>query len=343
MITDLPVVRSHERMTYKRCPKQWYFKWRRGLVPRNKSFGALDLGTWLHSALETYYVPGGIREGELAVHFNEAADTAIAAATREGAPDHQIEKAEELACLGEAMCKSYETHWKGDPDWEVIGTEIPLEFTFPDHRGRLAAKHLLKPDMIVLVKSTGGIWLVENKSAASLHGCTEHLIIDDQARPYGAMAERALKEAGVLGRKEQLAGIIYNFMRKAFPDERWQNEQGEYLNKDGSVSKKQPAPLFLRHPVTMTTEAKRITLSRLRAETLKITAVAQEVRSGKLDPADIPITPHKSCPKFCDYFTMCHTAENGGDITRMEKTMYVRQNPYTYGGSTEDPKGFDLG
>lgn len=339
----LPVIRSHERMTYKRCPKQWYWKWRKGLVPRRKSFGALDLGTWAHSALEGWYVPGGVREGELYIHFNTHADLAIAVAERAGAPDHEIEKAEELAALGEAMAKSYQQYYGDDDDWEVIGTEIPLEFTFPDHRGRLAAKHLLKPDMIVQVKSTGGIWLVENKTAASLHGCTEHLVIDDQARPYGAMAERALKEAGVLGRRESLEGIIYNFMRKAFPDERWRNEKGESLNKDGSVSKKQPAPLFLRHPVRMTTEAKRITLQRLRAETLKITAEAQEIRAGKIDPLDIPKTPHKSCPKFCDYFAMCHTEESGGDIRRMQQSMYTVENPYTYAASTDDPKGFDIG
>ncbi len=337
----LPVIRSHERMTYKRCPKQWYWKWRRGLTPKAKSFGALDLGTWLHAALEAWYVAGRLRKGSLADHFNAVADAAIAAAQRAGAPDYQIEKAEELAALGEAMCKAYELHYGQDEDIEVIGTEIPLEFTFPDHRGRLAAKHLLKPDMLVQYVSTGQFWLFENKSASSIQ--TEHLVIDDQARPYGAMAERALKEAGVIGRKDKLEGIMYNFLRKAFPDERWQNEKGQYLNKNGTVSKSQPPPYFLRHPVKMTTEAKRITLSRLRSETLTITAVAQEVRSGLIDPADIPKTPHKSCPRFCDYFEMCNVEESGGDISRMEKTMYTVQDPYTYGESTEDPKGFDLG
>lgn len=341
MADNLPVIRSHERMTYKRCPKQWYWKWRRGLTPKAKSFGALDLGTWTHTAMENWYVAGGIRQGILADHFTTTADAAIADAQRVGAPDHQIEKAEELAALGEAMCKSYEKHYGQDEDLEVIGTEIPLEFTFPDHRGRLAAKHLLKPDMLILVKSTGGIWLWENKTAKSIQ--TEHLVIDDQARPYGAMAERALKEAGVIGRKDALEGIMYNFLRKAFPDERTKNALGQSLNKDGSISKSQPAPLFLRHPVYMSTEAKRITLSRLRAETLMITAVAQEVRSGKIDPADIPKTPHKSCPRFCDYFTMCHTEESGGNIKLMERTMYTVQDPYTYGGTTDELKGFDIG
>jgi hypothetical protein len=343
-VTDsLPVVRSHERMTHKRCPRQWYWKWRRGLVPKRKAFGALDLGTWVHNALEGWYVPGSVREGTLYMHFNTWANLAIQAARREGAPAEVLDKAEELACLGEAMCKSYEAHYGQDDDIEVLGTEIPLEFTFPDHRGRLAAKHLLKPDMVVVFKSTGQIWVWENKTAASLHGCTEHLVIDDQARPYGAMAERALKEAGVIGRKDEVQGIMYNFMRKAFPDERWVDAEGRALNKNGTVSKKQPAPLFLRHPVRMTVAAKRITLSRLRAETLEITALAQAVRRHEIDPMDLKKTPHKSCPKFCDYFAMCASEEGGGNIALMEKSMYRVENPYTYGGSTDDPKGWDLG
>ena len=52
-MVNLPVIRSGERMCFKRCQKKWYWEWRRGLVPRNKTFGALDLGTWMHIALAT--------------------------------------------------------------------------------------------------------------------------------------------------------------------------------------------------------------------------------------------------------------------------------------------------
>ncbi len=339
---ELPLIRSHERMDYKRCQKKWHWKWRRGLVLRKKSFGALDLGTWVHSAFEAWYVPGDRRYGKLYDHFNEAAESAIADAVNADAPSYEIEKAEELAVLGEAMCKSYAEHYENDRDVIVIGTEIPLEFTFPDSRGRLAAKHLLKPDMVYQKRSKGTFHLMENKTAATL-GRTEHLVIDDQARPYGAMAERALRQAGVLGRKEVLSGITYNYLRKAFPDLRLKDAEGNSLNRDGSISKKQPAPLFLRKEVTLTAEAKRRTLERLRRETLKITAVAQEIRDRTLDPALLDKTPHHSCPKFCDYFAMCTSEEQGGDVSTFENTMYTRQNPYDYADTTEEPKGFELG
>jgi hypothetical protein len=296
----------------------------------------------MHSAMEAWYVIGAKRNGELFEHFNDAANVAISAAETAGAPDYELEKAEELVVLGEAMCISYAKHYQNDKDVIVLGTEIPLEFTFPDDRGRLAAKHILKPDMVYQKRSTGTIHLMENKTAATL-GRTDHLVIDDQARPYGAMAERALRQASVLGRKDALSGITYNFLRKAFPDQRLRDAEGNALNRNGTVSKKQPAPLFLRKEITLTAEAKRRTLQRLRRETLKITAVAQEIRDRTLDPALLDKTPHHSCPKFCDYFAMCASEESGGDVTTFENTMYTRQNPYDYTDSTDEPKGFELG
>ena len=311
-------------------------------MPRTKSFGALDLGTWVHTGFQGWYVVGSKRQGELADHFTIAADAAIADAERAGAPDYEIEKAEELAVLGEAMCKAYAAHYENDKDVIVVATEIPLEFTFPDHRGRLAAKHLLKPDMVYQKKSTGTFHLMENKTAASL-GRTEHLVIDDQARPYGAMAERALREKGVIGRKDQIYGITYNFLRKAFQDDRLKDNEGRSLNRNGTVSKKQPAPTFLRKEVTLTPVAKRLSLRRIQRETLMITAVAQEIRDRTLDPALLDKTPHLSCPRFCDYFAMCASEESGGDVSTFENTMYTRQNPYDYPDSTEEIKSFEMG
>src|SRR5262249_32943090 len=61
----LPIIRSHERIDYKRCTKKWYWKWRKGLVPKAAQFGALELGTWMHDALAQWYGPGLQRRGRL--------------------------------------------------------------------------------------------------------------------------------------------------------------------------------------------------------------------------------------------------------------------------------------
>src|SRR5688572_22516499 len=248
-MSQLELVRSHERMDIKRCPTKWYWKWRKGLIPKAKNFGPLELGTWAHYAFEHWYALGYKRNGDLVEHFRLAVEMAIQQAIESGAPEYVLDKAEELAALGEAMMVAYQRFYGKDRDIYVLAVEIPLEFTISDRSGNVIAVHRLKPDLVYRDRNRD-VWLLENKTAAQIR--TEHLVIDDQARPYGVMAESALRKLGYFGAKAEFKGIMYNFIRKALPDEREMNEKGQYLNKDGSVSKRQPTPLLLRHPVKLT-------------------------------------------------------------------------------------------
>lgn len=339
---QLPTIRRSERADYYRCPKMWYWAWRRGLIPKAKQFGALDLGNWLHLALADWYGEGYKRNGDLATALTAFATEAITTAHLDGAPEHVLEKAWELLSLGEAMAEAYQAKYGRDPKIDVITAEIPLEFTIPDHRGNILAVHKLKPDLVFRIKNRIGVWLMEHKSAATIR--TEHLPIDNQARPYGSMAERALRKLGVIGKKEELKGIIYNYLRKALPDLRPTNEQGRYLNKDGSVSKRQPPPLFKRFPVHMTAKAKIITLGRMQQDAILLTTVTQEIRDGHIDPMDIPKVPHYSCPKICPFFDMCVAEESGVDIRDMERSLFIRRDPYLYEEETTDERpGFEMG
>lgn len=338
----LHFVRSHERMDYKRCPKKWYWKWRMGLVPKAISFGALDLGTWMHSALAYWYGVGFDRNGDLAEHFMRYANSAIGKAEDANAPGHVIDSAQELAALGEAMATAYQKYYEDDPSIDVLDVEIPLEFTFTDGRA-FRAIHKLKPDLVYYDPSgNGDIWLMEHKTTAQIR--TGHLPIDDQARPYGTMAERALRNAGLIDKSQKLKGIMYNFLRKALPDLRPIDKDGRSLNKDGSVSKKQPALSFVRHPVTLTLAAKRKTLLRVQSESALLALLTQRIRSGHIHPDDIPKTPHNSCPKTCQFFEMCVTEENGGNIEPMRRSMYTRKDPYEYyEETTDEPPSFEMG
>lgn len=335
-MNELPLIRSHERMTYKRCPKKWYWAWRKGLVLKRPSVGALDLGTWVHEAFDRWYGQGFTRNGDLVDQFALVVTEAF-----ESIPTMHQEKAEELALLGEAMMAAYVDRYGDDPEVNVIGGEIPLEFSIADHRGNVIAKHLLKPDL-VYIDANGDAWLMEHKTAGQI--VTEHLTIDDQARPYGAMAERALRRKGLIPKGCTFRGIMYNFLRKAFPDDRLKNDKGQSLNKNGTVSKRQPAPLFKRHPAIMTRQAKILTLERIQSETVIISGLAQGLRSRKIDPDLLPKTPSKGCPRFCDYFPICSAEDSGADITQMTRDMYRRVNPYDYDtASTEDRSTFEMG
>lgn len=334
------LIRAHERMTFKRCPRKWYWAWRKGYVPRASSFGALELGTWAHIAWENWYGTGYTRNGSLADHVWSAAEESIALAQANKAPEHVIDTAWEFAALGKHMMGAYEKHYGSDPTIDVIGAEIPLEFSLGEQM-----IHILKPDMLFRYRGENRheYWLMENKTASSLSGRTAHLKIDDQARPYGAMAELALKNAGILGKADTIAGITYNYARKALPDLRNVNEQGEALNKNGTVSARQPAPMFARQKLTMTRQQKAITLHRILAESRVLKDTTKGLRIGFIQFDDLPLTPHHSCPRFCQFFALCEAVESGADISNMERTMYRRENPYDYAESTDEPASFELG
>lgn len=341
--TTVHYVRSHEIMDYKRCPKMWFWKWRKGLVPKAISFGALELGTWMHLALAEWYKAGFKRSrSSLAQLFLDVSNKAIKRAIDAKAPQHALDKACELEMLGSEMAVAYQSHYQGnDAKIDVLATEVPLEFTFESEHTQIT--HKLKPDLIYFDPDTSGdIWLMEHKTAAQIR--TAHLVIDGQARPYGAMAERALRNAGLITASQRLRGIMYNFLRKGLPDLRPVNEKGQSLNKNGTVSKKQPAINFLRHPVTLTREAKIITLERIQRDSLLVALTTQSIRARKIDPRDIPKTSHNSCPKICPFFEMCVAEENGADIRTMEETMYVRRDPYVYyEETTDEPASFEMG
>jgi hypothetical protein len=342
--SDLPAIRSGERADYKRCKKKWFWAWRMGLVPRAARFGALELGTWVHAALADWYQLG-YRRNQMPLKdlFNAYASVAIGTAREIGAPDHVLEKADELAKLGEAMTAAYQQNYGKDPVIHVLGAEIPLEFTIPDESGVVAAIHKFKPDLI-FSDSNHDVWLMEHKTAASIR--TEHLVLDDQARPYGAMAERALRKLGIIKERHTFRGILYNFLRKALPDERDRNAEGLYLNKsNGTVSKNQPPPLFVRKPITMTVRQKVITLHRVRAETLEITREALRLRQHVKEAEFLQKTPHKSCPTTCQFFAMCVAEEEGTNIRSMIEMQYFRRNPYLYAEenpTADEPVGFEV-
>jgi len=336
-------VRSHERIDYKRCPKKWYWKWRKGLVPKALSFGPLELGTWVHDAFAGWYGEGTTRNGILLDHFTMHAEMGMQLAQEEGCPDYLIEKAEELIGLGSAMMRAYTIEYGDDPAVYVLGAEIPLDFSIPIGDGT-TAHHLLKPDL-VYQDTQGDAWLMEHKTATTIR--TGHLVIDDQARPYGVMAEAALRKAGILRQGQHVRGIMYNFIRKTLPDLRPRDAAGKALNKDGTVSRRQTAPMFLRHPVRLTRAAKAATLRRLQDEVIEIAVMGLMLRANQAsDPRVVDRlgkTPHSSCERFCQYFPICVAEENGMDTRDMERLMYVRQNPYDYGATTDVPTSFEMG
>jgi hypothetical protein len=204
---------------------------------------------------------------------------------------------------------------------------------------------------------TGQIWLDEHKTAKTIS--IAHLDLDPQAGSYWAMAGRTLRDEGLIGPRERLAGIEYNFLRKGVPDERPKDAQGYYTNKPtkanyiaaltqyyhgippaknlkledleaaatkvgltvlGDRSKQQSAPLFQRVPVHRTSKERNSQLVRLQSEGLQMAAIKDGI---------LPIVknPTRDCG-FCVFHDMCALHEAGGNWQDFKRAGFRREDPY---------------
>lgn len=211
-------------------------------------------------------------------------------------------------------------------------------------------------DLVFRDLTNNQIWLEEHKTAAAIS--TAHLSIDDQGGTYYATAARALEKQGLIKKGERLRGIEYNFMRKGLPDPRPRNADGAYTNKAGKkhyhealseaginfklsakldaldalateagltvvgdVSKRQPAPLFLREKIHRTSKERSSQLRRIQNEAVQI----ELLRAGVIVPSK---TPTRDCSRFCSLFDLCELDERGGDTEEFKRMVFNKRDVY---------------
>lgn len=163
------------------------------------------------------------------------------------------------------------------------------------------------------------IEIVDHKSA----GRKQHfksLQKDDQIGTYISVATGVLRQMKLIAASEACTGIVFNYLRKAKPDDRPKDSQGRALNKDGSVSKTQPAPFFWREYV------ERNKANRLRqvARIADDVETMQAIRTGVLP---VLKSPGEHC-NWCDFSDLCDIDEDGGDTAQFIKDVYRIQDPY---------------
>jgi hypothetical protein len=216
----------------------WYWAWRCGLKPLGEMSDALWFGTLMHAALALWYCGPGLKRGphpaetfaKLAV--DEIRWIKTEARTRQDNVTAWIEeKLEPAQELGIALMQDYVKFWGNDDSWHIIQPEHSgqVDVHDPDEPDVLMAIYAFTYDLVFRDLEDDSIWLGEHKSAKAIR--TDHLPLDDQAGSYFAVAPIELRSAGLIGPKEKLQGIMYNFVRKAFEDDRPRNADGHYCNK----------------------------------------------------------------------------------------------------------------
>lgn len=322
---NLPIVTTSSRSLFKRCPQAWWWRYVDGLSPRGDSADALWFGIGVHEALAAWYLLGTKRGPHPADTFETLVGNEIreirASMSERDAEWYDEPKYEDAKELGIAMLEAYVDKWGEDRHWHVIAIERPFKVSVK-YRGEVVARFWSTWDGVYRDLRDGRIYLMEHKTAAQIQ--TAYLELDDQGGSYFAVASHILRQEGVLGPKEVIAGIQYNFLRKAMPDDRPTNKLGESLNKDGSVSKRQPTPAFVRpQPLERSPGEVRTQMEQLAAEVTIMNGVLR---------GDIPVTksPRKECPNMCEFFDICVMHNRGSEraFGEMVKSSFTKTNPF---------------
>lgn len=320
-MSGLRLVRNSEIKTYKRCRLKWHWNYGLELEP-TVAAPPLRFGELVHLALERYYIPGRKRGPHPAATFialyEEQLEQQPTLAVWDN--DERIPADE----LGHAMLTHYVEHYGKDDHIEVLVPELPFQVTLNHPRtGKPYCTIVGKLDAVYRDLNTGRLGIIDHKTARSIG--TGHLPLDEQAGTYFAIAPAFLRAKGMLGKKEKLSHILYNYLRKAKPDPRpfKVNKRGQklYLNKDGAVSKTQPPKHFHREPVWRG-EADRKEITRRIMNTVW---EMEQVRKGKLPMLK---TPTERCQYDCPFKDPCELHEQGSDWQEMLKLGYTGWEPY---------------
>jgi hypothetical protein len=284
---------------------------------------ALRFGDLVHRALAPYYKPGIKRGPDPAETFVQLYHEQAKEHEDKGFNVYVDETWEDALELGIAMLNGYvETYQDADQEWKVLSSEqvfqVPLRL--PDGR---RFNYVGTLDGVWENRSNGIIIFKEYKTATAIN--TVGLAMDEQAGRYWCYGPRWLAKQGILPEGATIDHILYTFLRKARrnPDKTY-DELGRVLNKDGSISKTQPAPYFHREPVYRDTEDRRMLHERVLAEVRDIMECEEDPSRVYKNPGPLYMP---NCAG-CAFKDPCELHETGSDFKTYLRTEYVEWSPY---------------
>ncbi len=328
-----PLLRTSERGDFKRCQFLWQQRWQNGLTPLREPTWALVGRAW-HRAMEVYY-PVGRKRGSLLDAQDMFLEELVDQGRKIGVDIDELEEAEQRKAeakgkdvklvpareLGPEMLREYDKFYMKDREWEVIHTEqtFQIDVPDPDFPDETIVVYAGTWDALMFRRTDKRLWLWDHKTAKTIPS-PGYLDLNDQAGTYPWVAKEVLIHKGILTKKDRIHGIIFSYAKKSPADPRPTNAAGEALNKDGTVSKKQPAKRFERYesPRSQTQNVKQA--RRVQADAIQM----ELVRNG-----EVPITktPAHDCER-CQIFDLCQLEEQGDDWEFYRDEMFTYRDPY---------------
>ena len=319
---DVPIIRTSERNDFKKCPWLWQKSWEQQLSPLREPTWAW-FGTAIHAGLEARYLPGGTKRGSLTDMldaFEESIDREVRKIYTRGGELDDVEVVDGKL-LGRTMLAGYVEEYGKESEWDVINTEQPFQIDVPGPDGELLAVYAGTWDMFARHRRTKAYWIWDHKTRATFMKDWSFYSINDQAGSYLWVAPQVLVALGLFKKPPVIEGLVFNILRKHMPDTRPVDSEGRSLNKDGTVSKVQPAKLFHREEIYRSPRERVTQGQRVQAEA----QVMALYRDGTLP---IIKTPTEDCVR-CKLFEYCelneHDPEAGEEFARFS---LKRRDPY---------------
>lgn len=375
-------LRTSERNLFKRCQWAWERSYIDNLSYSRKESVALWFGTGIHLALEKWYIPGrkrGVDPRETWTDYvNQSRGNTEWVNTYHNGDFSEAVSALEL---GRDMLTQYLEEYGNEEHWEVISPEqtfqvpikhdqwVPAEdqclVTIGD-KEETSTTYVGTFDLVVRDHSRGGkLYIVDHKTAAQLGSSnTQYLPLDDQAGAYWAVASYTLRQQGLIGPKETISGVIYNYLRKAKADTRPKNKDGHATNKPTkkhyvealthkgieSPDEKKPLDkltvavlesLAKEHDVEVLGEVSssqpsknldRVTVYRHRKQLKsQINRIQKDLEAMSLVRNNLLAAtkaPTRECG-FCEFREICELDESGKDYGDFVDMMYSTWDPYS--------------
>lgn len=322
MTESLKAISWSELKTFQRCPKQWEYKYDDRLVPKAKA-RPLYLGSWVHAALESYYVGGDWRIGhnEYLKDYN-----ALFEEERIGLETKRGRRGPSLPDIVTRIMKSY-AFYRKDEGWTVKAVEQPFEVDTP-----LKINGKVQPFQgiidLVIEDPEGRWWVVDHKTAGTIPDASAFHAMDPQLMLYPWAAKKAWGW--------DIAGVIYNYVKSKPPGI-------PQLTKSGAISKRKivtdyptvvrflrdngldPAEFrdILRPLRKKSPFLRRYRLPRERVVTREILldslATSKRIRSNERRYRVIT----RDCSSQCSYHDLCRSELNGFDTTLMRKQKFT--------------------
>jgi PD-(D/E)XK nuclease superfamily len=380
IIKQVPKIRASERVAFQRCQAAWWWGSREGLVSKARPSDPLWFGTGIHLALARWYCGPGLTRGpEPAETWDAYAQEMEMAYVRTDDPDDEtVDKYVNARELGIVMMEGYRRLYGRDETWSVVSPErtFKLRIPWPANAKNFWDAASVDPslimaelvgtyDVVYMDTETNRYWLGEHKTAKAI--MVKHLAMDNQAGTYWATATAELIRAGLIPEGEVLAGIMYNFMRKALPDARPADAEGYKTNKplkadyiealkaigivEGTDGRGKVVPIeksVMETLESMATLAGIIVLGSrskvqppplfLRHEVHRTSAERRtQLLRAQQDALQMELLreglliPTKSNTRdcnWCQFYDMCELQERGGDWESLRDIAYRVQDPY---------------